>query len=198
MLPLHWQRQRLILILVQVMNTGEAESAGVDVSKAQAELKELAARQDTVHLCFFGEVSAGKSSLIKALVPEADVVVDVVGGSTDDVRHYRWRNEDGAEILLTDVPGIGGIEEGLSEIATSEAQRANVVLFVCDSDLTRTEIASIRALLEFDKPLILVLNKADRYSPDEQAALMEKLLERIESEHPATAEFVRASRISVE
>ena len=159
----------------------DAEAAGVDVSEAQAELKELAARRDTVHLCFFGEISTGKSSLIKALVPEANVAVDVVGGSTDDVRHYRWRNDDGAEILLTDVPGIGGVQEGLGDIATREAQRANVVLFVCDSDLTRPEIASIKSLLEFDKPLILVLNKADRYSADEQAALMQKLLERIDA-----------------
>ena len=122
----------------------EAEAAGVDVSDAQAELKELAARKDTVHLCFFGEVSSGKSSLIKALVPEANVVVDVVGGSTDDVRHYRWRDDSGAEILLTDVPGIGGHEDGLTHLAVEEATRANVVLFVCDSDLTRPEVASIK------------------------------------------------------
>ena len=158
----------------------EAEAVGVDVSEAQAELKELAARKNTVHLCFFGEVSAGKSSLLKALVPEANVVVDVVGGSTGDVRHYRWRNEDGAEILLTDVPGIGGIEEGLSDVATDEAKRANLVLFVCDSDLTRSELASIKSLLEFDKPLVIVLNKADRYSAEEQAALMQRLLERVD------------------
>lgn len=158
----------------------EAEAAGVDVSEAQAELKELATRRDSVHLCFFGEVSAGKSSLIKALVPEANVVVDVVGGSTDDVRHYRWRDDHGAEILLTDVPGIGGHEEGLSEVAVDEARRANVVLFVCDSDLTRPEVAAIKSLLEFDKPLVLVLNKADRYAPEEQAALMQQLLDRVD------------------
>ncbi len=158
----------------------EAERAGVDVSEAQAELRELAARRNAVHLCFFGEISSGKSSLIKALVPDADVVVDVVGGSTDDVRHYRWRNEDGAEILLTDVPGISGTEEGLGDLAVEEARRANLVLFVCDGDLTRPEIASIKALLEFDKPLVLVLNKADRYAPDEQATLMQKLLERVD------------------
>ena len=158
----------------------DAEMAGVDVSDAQAELQELAARRDAVHLCFFGEVSTGKSSLIRALAPDADVVVDVVGGSTGDVSHYRWRNEDGAQILLTDVPGIGGTEEGLSDVATAEAQRANVVLFVCDGDLARPEIESIQALLAFDKPLIIVLNKADRYTPEEQAALMEKLLERID------------------
>ncbi len=158
----------------------DAEAAGVDVSKAQAELQELAARRNAVHLCFFGEVSTGKSSLIKALVPTADVVVDVVGGSTGDVSHYRWRNDDGAQILLTDVPGIGGTEDGLTEVATREAQRANVVLFVCDGDLARPEVEAIRALLEFDKPFIIVLNKADRFAPDEQAELMQKLLERVD------------------
>ncbi len=159
----------------------EAEAAGVDVSEAQAELKELAARRSVVHLCFFGEVSAGKSSLIKALVPDAEVVVDAVGGSTGDVKHYRWRDQDGAQILLTDVPGIGGTEAGLGDMATTEARRANLVLFVCDSDLTRPEVESIRSLLEFDKPLIIVLNKADRFSGEEQATLMQKLLERIDA-----------------
>ncbi len=159
----------------------EAERAGVDVSAAQSELKELAARRDSIHLCFFGEVSSGKSSLIKALVPEANIVVDVVGGSTDDVRHYRWRDDGGAEILLTDVPGIGGTEAGLTDLATTEARRASVVLFVCDSDLTRPEMESVKALLGFDKPLVLVLNKADRFSADEQANLMHKLLERIDA-----------------
>ncbi len=158
----------------------EAEATGVDVSKAQAELKELAVRKDTVHLCFFGEVSSGKSSLIKALVPEANVVVDVVGGSTDDVRHYRWRDDSGAEILLTDVPGIGGGAREHTEAAVEEAKRASVVLFVCDGDLTRSEADSIKSLLAFDKPLVIVLNKADRFTADEQAALMQKLLERVE------------------
>jgi predicted GTPase len=160
----------------------DAEAAGVNVSEAQAELKELAARQSdgTINLCFFGEISTGKSSLIKALVPEADVAVDVVGGSTGEVKNYRWDNEFGSKILLTDVPGIGGVDGELSAIAADEARRAHVVLFVCDSDLTRPEIRSIEALLAFDKPLILVLNKADRFTTGEQAALMQRLLERID------------------
>lgn len=160
----------------------EAAAVGVDVSEAQAELQDLAARQETgvIHLCFFGEVSAGKSSLIKALVPEADVVIDVVGGSTDDVRHYRWRNAAGSEIFLTDIPGCGGHEEGLDMVATEEARRSHLVLFVCDGDLTRAELSAVKALLVFDKPIILVLNKADRLNADEQAALMQRLLQRMD------------------
>ena len=160
-----------------------AAASGVDVSAAQAELRELAARQQhgAIQLCFFGEISAGKSSLIKALVPDADVVIDAVGGSTGDVKSYRWRNASGHEILLTDVPGIGGTDGELTDIAAAEAKRSHVVLFVCDGDLTRAEIRSIEALLAFDKPLVLVLNKADRFDAEEQAALMQKLLERIDA-----------------
>lgn len=160
----------------------EAEAAGVDTSAAQAELKDLARRQASgaIHLCFFGEISAGKSSLIRALVPEANVVVDVVGGSTDDVRHYRWRSNTGVDILLADVPGTGGHEDGLDKVATEEARRSHLVLFVCDGDLTRAEMNAIKSLLVFDKPIVIVLNKADRYSADEQAALMQKLLQRID------------------
>ena len=160
----------------------EAEAAGVDVGEAQAELQELAARREAgfVHLCFFGEISTGKSSLIKALVPEADVRIDVVGGSTDDIRHYRWRNDAGHEILLTDVPGTGGHDDGFDEVALQEAKRAHVVLFVCDSDLTRREADALRELLALGKPFVLVMNKADQYSAGEQAALMHRLFERLQ------------------
>ena len=160
----------------------EAAAAGVDVGAAQAELAELANRRASgaVHLCFFGEVSTGKSSLVKALVPSADVRIDIVGGSTDDIRHFRWTTEAGAEILLTDVPGTGGHDAGFDELALEEARRAHVVLFVCDSDLTRAEADALEALLALGKPTILVMNKADRFSVDEQATLMHRLLERLE------------------
>ena len=161
----------------------EAEKAGVDVTEAQAELQELASRQAAghIHLCFFGEISTGKSSLIKALVPTADVVVDVVGGSTTDVRHYRWRSESGHEILLTDVPGTGGNAAGLDDIALQEAQRAHVVLFVCDGDLARQEADAVKRLSQLGKPLVVVLNKSDRYSQGDQAALLQRLLEHLQS-----------------
>jgi GTP-binding protein EngB required for normal cell division/uncharacterized protein (DUF697 family) len=161
----------------------EAEAAGVDVSAARAELEGLAARQraGAVHLCFFGEISTGKSALIRALVPDADAAVDVLGGSTTGIRHYRWRSEDAGEILLTDVPGIGGHAEGLDRLAAEEAQRAQVVLFVCDGDLNREEAKGVERLLAFGKPLVLVLNKSDRYDVDEQAAVMKRLLDRLDA-----------------
>lgn len=158
----------------------EAEASGVDVDAAREELAELAARRDggALHLCFFGEISSGKSSLIKALVPEAKVAIDVRGGSTSDVRHYRWRSDAGVEILLTDVPGTAGLD-GLQTLALEEARRAQVVLFVCEGDLTRGEKASLRELIALEKPLVLVMNKSDRYSHEEQAMLLSRLLDHL-------------------
>ena len=159
----------------------KAEEAGVDVDTARKELNELARRQATgsVHICFFGEVSSGKSSLIKAFVPESQPDIDVTAGSTSDVRNYSWRDPQGTEILLTDVPGTGGHDASHSPVALQEAKRAHVVIYVCDGDLTRSESSSVRELLALGKPLILVLNKSDRYSAEEQALLMERLLHRL-------------------
>src|SRR5690606_5925669 len=158
-----------------------ADEAGVDTSAALAELHELAARQreQAVHLCFFGEISTGKSSLIKALVPDADVKVDAVGGSTLAITHYHWQNDSGVRVLLTDVPGTGGLTEGLDTIAETEARRAHVVIFVCDGDLTRSEKQAVKWLLELEKPLVLVMNKSDRYDAREQSMLMQRLLDHL-------------------
>ncbi len=159
----------------------DADSVGVDATEARAELQELASRQQagSVHLCFFGEISTGKSSLIKALVPEADVVIDAVGGSTLDIRHFRWRDDAGSQILLTDVPGTGGLDEGLDEVAEEEARRSQVVVYVCEGDLTRAEKQAVKYLLALEKPLVLVMNKSDRYDVAEQAALMQRLLDHL-------------------
>ena len=159
-----------------------ADKEGVTVSEAVAELEGLAKAQDDgrIHLCFFGEVSTGKSSLIRALAPDAEVTVDVRAGSTDATSHHSWSSPSGAELVLTDVPGTGGHEEGLDEAALEEARRAHVVLFVCDSDLTRAESKALAGLVALDKPVIVVLNKADRYSIEERAVLVERLLERFE------------------
>ncbi|MDZ7768105.1 MAG: GTPase [Woeseiaceae bacterium] len=68
-------------------------------------------------------------------MPAADVAISAVGGSTLDIRHFRWQNDNGVEVLLTDVPGTAGIDTGLDRVAEQEARRAHVVLFVCDGDL---------------------------------------------------------------
>jgi len=65
-------------------------------------------------------------------------------------------------------------------VAMQEAQRSHVVLFVCDGDLTRPEAGAVEQLLSLGKPLVMVMNKSDRFDVEEQAALMQRLLEHLD------------------
>lgn len=154
-----------------------AAAAGVDIESARRELEELARRRElqTVHLALFGEISSGKSSLINALLPGASVATGVIGGTTTEIRHYRWRRESGDEVVLVDAPGLNQMEREYEPQVMEEAQRAHVVIFVCDGDLTRDQQWALEPLLELNKPLIIAFNKLDRYSEDDRELIRRRL-----------------------
>jgi hypothetical protein len=64
------------------------------------------------------------------------------------------------------------------QLARDEALRAHMVLYVCAGDLTRDQDAELRWLAGFGKPLVLALNKIDRFDASERGALDRVLRER--------------------
>jgi len=163
-----------------------------------------------VEIVIFGEISTGKSALINALVGRAVAEVDVQGGWTKQVWGTAWDGAgyvipglDRSEVVLVDTPGIneiGGADR--AEMADTTARKADMILFVTDSDLNETEFAALLQLAAVQKPIILVLNKIDLYSEQQQADLLEVLQERVDDvipqEHivstmadPREIEFVR-------
>jgi len=154
-----------------------AMAAGIDVEAAKRELEELARRREleTIHLALFGEISSGKSSLINALLPGASVATDVIGGTTTTIQHYHWRRESGDEVVLVDVPGLNQMEREYDPLVMDEAQRAHVVIFVCDGDLTRDQQEALQPLLKLNKPLIVAFNKLDRYSREDRELIRARL-----------------------
>jgi hypothetical protein len=165
-----------------------ATAAGVDVESAMRELEELARRRqlEVIHLALFGEISSGKSSLINALLPGASVETDVIGGTTTTIQHYHWQRESGDEVVLVDVPGLNQMEREYDPMVMDEAQRAHVVIFVCDGDLTRDEYLALQPLLELKKPLIVAFNKLDRYSDDDRQLIRRQLADRFTSDPQVT------------
>jgi len=161
-----------------------ATAAGIDVESALRELDELARRRqlETIHLALFGEISSGKSSLINALLPGASVATDVIGGTTTTIQHYHWQRESGDAVVLVDVPGLNQMEREYDRMVMDEAQRAHVVIFVCEGDLTRDENLALQPLLELKKPLIVALNKLDRYSGDDRQLIRQHLADRFASD----------------
>jgi small GTP-binding protein len=160
-----------------------AEQLGVDVEQARRELMKLRERRaaGVIFVSLFGEISSGKSSLIKALLPNAVVNIGAVGGTTRTLNEYHWQTEAGDKLILVDVPGTNEIGIALNTISRAEAQRAHLVLYVCDGDLSRSQWEELQYLLELNKPCVLVLNKTDRYTETELEMLKTRLRNRIDA-----------------
>jgi hypothetical protein len=172
-----------------------ATAAGIDIEPALHELEELARRREleSIHLALFGEISSGKSSLINALLPGASVETNVVGGTTTTIQHYHWQRDSGDTVILTDVPGLNQVEREYDRIVMEEAQRAHVVIFVCDGDLTRNEHLALQPLLELKKPLIVAFNKLDRYTDNDRQQIRQRLADRFASDPQVTIAGIATS-----
>lgn len=173
-----------------------AEELGADTSKIRHELAELQRRRAAgdIHIALFGEISTGKSALVQALLPDAKVYSDVRGGSTRDLTRYQWRSPGGDILSITDSPGTAEVDGALNQLAADEAKRAHIVVYVTDGDINRVQHAALQELIALQKPLILALNKTDRYSEQETAQLTARLTQLIEGQPHAV--FVRVSAAS--
>ena len=161
----------------------EAEESGVNTELIRHEIQKLNERKETgqVYVSFFGNVSTGKSSIIKALIPDVKIKTHVRGGSTQEITEYSWESSSGDQLILTDLPGRSEAGGSLDATAHDEAVRSQVVIYVADSDISRSQFDDIQALLQFKKPLILAVNKVDRYSEEERKELRKHLLQRFEA-----------------
>jgi len=172
----------------------EAEAAGIDTTTAEVELSRLRERRAAgeVHIALFGEISAGKSSLVRALLPGAEAAVGVVGGTTREIKEYRWTSPAEDRLVLTDMPGLAEVGRKLDDLARDEALRAHVVIYLCEGDLTRDQAQELEGLFSLHKPVILAVNKADRYSETELQQVLSRLREHLATLGPAELVAVSA------
>ena len=132
-----------------------------------------------IHIAVFGRVSVGKSSLLNALLGQDSFSVSVLHGETKESNLERWEEYDDGGLFLIDTPGINEVEgEERERMAHEVAERADLLLFVIDSDLTDVEFRALKVVASTHRPTLLVINKADRYTEKEQRQLRSVLRER--------------------
>jgi len=133
-----------------------------------------------LHVAVFGRVSTGKSALGNALLGREAFRVGVLHGTTTDAEHATLDEARHDGLVLIDTPGINELDgEAREKLAFDVAEVSDLVVFVCDGDLTREELDALRTLAATQRPLLLALNKADRYGADELADLLAQLRQRV-------------------
>lgn len=178
---------------------------GTRIAALRRQLKDVVAaretqrksRQGSFRAALVGYTNAGKSSLLRAL-SGADVLVEDRLFATLDSTTRSVELEAGLEALLTDT--VGFIRKLPHHLVASfrstleEAREADVLLHVIDASHPDREEQEevVRDVLEdldlHRRPQLLVYNKIDRLTHDEEEALRE----RVKALSPVPAVFVSA------
>ncbi len=150
---------------------------GSDYDQVRAMLEKL--DHGHVHIAAFGRVSTGKSSLLNALIGKTVFSTSPLHGETQTAAMHSLTEAEVDGIYVIDTPGL---DEAFGEAREAHARevvgRADLILFVVDADLTEQERDALAWLAAQGRPVLLVLNKTDRYSSAEQDELLAALRAR--------------------
>ncbi len=167
------------------------ETLADDFQQIEVMLDKL--EQGHLHIAVFGRVSVGKSALLNALLGKQHFSTSPLHGETRHAQLAQLEEYDAGGLFLIDTPGINEVDgESRGRLAKEVASRADLILFVCDGDLTQTEIETLEELKNSQRPILLVLNKADRYTSQELSILRSTLLKHTKGLIPE-GHFVTAS-----
>lgn len=144
---------------------------------------EASMARGSVRVVVFGTGSAGKTSAVNALVGRMAGQVGAPMGTTEVGETYTLKVKGvERELAITDTPGI--LEAGIAgtyreELARQLAAQADLILFVLDGDLRKSEYEPLRTLAEIGKRSIVVFNKVDLYLDSDKDAILNRLRERV-------------------
>ena len=149
-----------------------------DFRQVQALLDKL--EHGHIHIAVLGSVSVGKSSVLNALVGERLFSTSALHGETKRQAMARWEERESGSLFLIDTPGINEIDGEVRErMAREVSGRSDLVLFIIDGDMTDSEYRTLQELAQEHRPVVLVLNKCDRYSAAQREQLRTSLLARL-------------------
>ncbi len=149
-------------------------SAALPKSETQATVNGQAAPQETakpLRILVAGQVAAGKSSLISALLREIKAKVDALP-PTKGLRAYEFKRDGVAEALLVDSPGIEADDVAIEGLKT-QAQHCDLLIWVSsavgrDRGRDRKVLDALRLAAKAERrypPVLAVQTHIDQLQP---------------------------------
>ncbi len=151
-----------------------SDSELLDLGLAASDLDRarLAASDMPLRIAVAGQISAGKSSLVNALLGAGLAEVDVI--PTTEAPTAYPTGFDGVETMLLDMPGLDGSSR-LARTVAAELARADLVIWTVRAnrparDIDRTAIAMLREIVSEDPrrrmpPVVVAVSCIDELLP---------------------------------
>jgi uncharacterized protein len=139
--------------------------------------------REELRVVVFGTGSAGKTSLVNALMGRMVGEVGAPMGTTEIGETYALEMPGlDWQLVITDTPGI--LEAGVmgthrEQLARQLATEADLLLFVLDNDLRQSEYDPLTTLAKIGKRSLVVLNKIDRFPEEDLEAILARLRQRV-------------------
>ena len=128
----------------------------------------------------FGAGSSGKTSIARSLLKNIVGRTSAKIGTTKQINSYKIRIPIlKRNINIIDTPGLfepSKLGEEREKLTILQASNSDLVLFVLDQDINKYENYLIKELLKIGKKIIIVLNKCDLRSRDDNKLIKENII----------------------
>ena len=131
------------------------------------------------NVTLFGAGSSGKTSIARSLLNNIVGQTSAKIGTTKKICSYKIRIPIlKRNINIVDTPGLfepSNLGEEREKATIIQASNSDLILFVLDQDINKYENYLIKELLKIGKKIIIVLNKCDLRSSDENQLIKENI-----------------------
>ena len=165
---------------VEKINNKINDKVKVELLNYQKNKLESQLKTGDYKVTLFGAGSSGKTSIARSLLKNIVGQTSAKIGTTKQINSYKIRIPIlKRNINIIDTPGLfepSKLGEEREKETIIQASNSDLVLFVLDQDINKYENFLIKELLKLRKKIIIVLNKCDLRSRDENNLIKENII----------------------
>jgi len=137
-------------------------------------------RTGNYNVILFGASSSGKTSIARVLLKRMIGDTSPTYGTTSQITEYQIKISFlKRKINIIDTPGLfeaSTIGEKREKETISKASKSDLIIFVVDQDINKYELYLLKELNKIGKSIILVLNKCDLRSKEQNNIIKSNLI----------------------